>query len=66
MPPAPCGSKGRPCLSLSLLLRAKEQAEIPTGARLRPVPRLLTEFAIEVERLGLVTPDYVASAALKH
>ena len=36
------------------------------GKPLGPVPALLTEFEIQVERLGLTTAEYVASTQLKH
>jgi hypothetical protein len=35
------------------------------GNPLLPIPALLTEFEIEVARLGLRRPDYVASMPLK-
>ena len=36
------------------------------GKPLRPIPALLTEFEIEVERLGLAQSEYVESRELKH
>lgn len=35
------------------------------GKPLAPIPALLTEFEAEVERLGLMKAEYVASAELK-
>jgi len=36
------------------------------GKPLRPVPALLTEFEMQVDRLGLTEAQYVASARLRH